>query len=219
MRRGAKYAWRERHPASSSSTSRDDEPPASVNRRGMSAVLLPRRRSRLRPGIVAVQIESNRDDRSGSWLCKNVRATERDRIEISQSLFGTYRDSQTSPISHHLRKIILVTFQFLRFYTARVIRVISGSRAACRLRPQSVSPFCVVERVNVPGALCRRGYVYGAPRLPAQRTVIESQSKRRLRFLAEVVSNFFWRVCFSFEPIVLFLENPSKCRTTYHEQR
>jgi hypothetical protein len=50
MRRGAKYAWRERHPASSSSTSPDDEPPASVNRRGMSAVLLPRRRSRLRPG-------------------------------------------------------------------------------------------------------------------------------------------------------------------------
>jgi hypothetical protein len=80
-----------------------------------------------------------------------------------------------------------------------------------------VSPFCVVERVNVPGALCRRGYVYGAPRLPAQRTVIESQSKRRLRFLAEVVSDFFRRVCFSFEPIVLFLENLSGCRSIYCE--
>ena len=169
MRRGAEYAWRERHPASSSSTSRDDEPPASVNRRGMSAVLLPRRRSRLRPGIVAVQIESNRDDRSGSFA--------------SFPALGRHVGLGTKANAHR------------------------------------VGPFCVAERVNVPGALCRRGYVYGAPRLPAQRTVIESQSKRRLRFLAEVVSNFFWRVCFSFEPIVLFLENPSECRTTYREQR
>jgi hypothetical protein len=159
MRRGAKYAWRERHPASSSSTSRDDEPPASVNRRGMSAVLLPRRRSRLRPGIVAVQIESNRDDRSGG------------------------------------------------------IRVISGSRAACRLRPLKRTPIASVPFVSWNASTFQGHFASAATCTVRQRFPPRGRLSSRGQRGA---FDFWWRWFLIFSGGFV---NPSECRTTYHEQR
>jgi hypothetical protein len=64
------------------------------------------------------QIESRRDDRCGSWLCKNAETPDGDRINILRNRILVRKDLPPSSVSLDWRKTILVASQFFAFHTA-----------------------------------------------------------------------------------------------------